>query len=237
MINNINHKAIAEPLLSWYKRNKREMPWRNTKNPYKIWLSEVILQQTRVEQGLPYYLKFIQKYPSIKHLSEAKIDEVLRLWQGLGYYTRARNLHKCAKTVNNELGGLFPKEVNDLLKLPGIGPYTAAAIASFAFSKKEAVVDGNVLRVITRLFGIADDIGEQKTVRKISRIVNSIIPADNPSDFNHAMMEFGATYCVPRNPDCDNCVFRNSCEANKSNLQTQLPVKNKKIAKKTRYFN
>lgn len=236
MRNNINHNTASELLIGWYEQNKREMPWRNTKNPYKIWLSEVILQQTRVEQGLPYYLKFVQQYPTIKHLSNAKIDDVLRLWQGLGYYSRARNLHKCAKTVSNELGGFFPQEQKNLLKLPGIGPYTASAIASFAFGKKEAVVDGNVLRVVTRLFGIHNDISDQKTVRKISKIVNSMIPSDNPGIFNQAIMEFGATYCKPKKPGCQSCIFGQICESKAKGLQTQLPVKKKKVVKKTRYF-
>jgi A/G-specific adenine glycosylase len=237
VINNITHNAILQPLFSWYRKNKRDMPWRNTKNPYKIWLSEVILQQTRFEQGLPYYLKFVEKYPTIKHLSEAHIDEVLRLWQGLGYYSRARNLHKCAKTINFEFGGKFPEQKNQLLQLPGIGPYTAAAIASFAFGKKEAVVDGNVLRVITRLFGIDKDIGDQKTVNEISGIVNELIPAEQPDIFNHAIMEFGASVCVPKNPSCSNCVLQHICTAYTKKMQAQLPMKKKKIVKKTRYFN
>ena len=193
MNNNINHSAILDPLFRWYEANKREMPWRKTRNPYKIWLAEVILQQTRVEQGLPYYLKYIEKYPTIKHLANADIEEVLRLWQGLGYYSRARNLHKCAKTVSEELEGLLPNERKKLEKLPGIGPYTAAAVASFAFMKREAVVDGNVMRVITRLYGITNDISEQKTIKEISSIVTDLIPSDKPDVFNHAMMEFGYT--------------------------------------------
>jgi A/G-specific adenine glycosylase len=237
MNNNINQRALLIPLFIWYEANKREMPWRNTHNPYKIWLSEVILQQTRVDQGLPYYLNFVKKYPTIKHLADADINEVLRLWQGLGYYSRARNLHKCAKTVNNEMAGFFPKERRELEKLPGIGPYTAAAIASFAFKKKEAVVDGNVMRVITRLYGIKEDISEQKTVKKISSIVNDLIPSDTPDIFNHAMMEFGSTYCIPKNPNCEACIFKNICIANLQGLQSQLPTKNKKIKKKTRWFN
>jgi len=237
MISNINRAAIINPLFSWYHRNKRDLPWRNTKDPYKIWLSEVILQQTRVEQGLPYYLKFAENYPTIQHLSKASIDEVLRHWQGLGYYSRARNLHKCAKTVSNDFGGVFPSQRKELLKLPGIGPYTAAAIASIAFGEREAVVDGNVLRVVTRLYGIDDDIGEQKTVKKISNIVAGLIPHDQPDVFNQAIMEFGARYCVPKNPACQSCVMGGICEAKSKGLQALLPVKSKKIAKRKRYFN
>jgi len=213
------------------------MPWRNTRNPYIIWLSEVILQQTRFEQGLPYFLKFIKKYPTIKHLSDANIDEVLRLWQGLGYYSRARNLHKCAKTVNLEWGGKFPEQKSQLVQLPGIGPYTAAAIASFAFGKKEAVVDGNVMRVVTRLFGLEQDISEQRTVKAISEIVSELIPEDQPDIFNHAMMEFGATVCIPKNPKCEDCTLQHLCVAYSKGIQARLPVKNKKVIKKTRHFN
>ncbi len=237
MINNINHNEILRPLFHWYRKNKRAMPWRNTRNPYKIWLSEVILQQTRFEQGLPYYLKFVQKYPTIKHLSEANIDEVLRLWQGLGYYSRARNLHKCAKTVSEKWAGKFPDQKSQLVQLPGIGPYTAAAIAPFAFGKKEAVVDGNVMRVVTRLFGLEQDISEQKTVKAISDIVNELIPEDQPDIFNHAMMEFGAIACIPKNPKCMDCTLQHICVAYARGIQTRLPIKNKKVKKKTRFFH
>jgi len=232
-----DHNTILEPLFAWYDSNKRDLPWRHTKNPYKIWLSEVILQQTRVDQGLPYYLKFVEKYPSIEHLSEASIDEVLRLWQGLGYYSRARNLHKCAKVIQMEWGGSFPETRNDLLKLPGIGRYTSAAIASLAYGKKEAVVDGNVIRVVSRLFAIEDDISNQTTIDEITHIAESLIPSDDPATFNQAMMEFGAVHCVPANPDCTTCVFFDICEARKKGLQKQIPFKKRKSSKRDRYFN
>jgi A/G-specific adenine glycosylase len=232
-----NHNVFISKLFAWYEVNKREMPWRDIKDPYKIWLSEIILQQTRVEQGLPYYLKFIQKYPTIKHLSDAHIDEVLRLWQGLGYYSRARNLHKCAKTVSTDYGGHFPSERSILMKLPGIGAYTSAAIASFAFGKREAVVDGNVIRVITRMYGIKEDISNLKTIRKISGIVNQLIPADAPDIFNQAIMEFGALHCVPNNPNCDQCIFMDLCIAKAKGWQKRIPHKTKAIKKRTRYFN
>ena len=195
------------------------------------------MQQTRIDQGLPYYLKFIEKYPSVKHLAEAPLDHVLRLWQGLGYYGRARNLHLCAKTVSNNLKGQFPQDRANLLKLPGIGPYTSAAIASFAFGKKEAVVDGNVIRFITRLYGINEDMSVASTIKTINKIVDELIPADNPDIFNQAIMEFGALQCIPNKPNCDSCIFSNSCVARKNHLQDIIPVKNKKIVKKTRYFN
>jgi A/G-specific adenine glycosylase len=229
--------VIVSRLLSWYELNKRPMPWREVNDPYKIWLSEIILQQTRIEQGLPYYLKFVEKYPTIKHLSEAHIDEVLRLWQGLGYYSRARNLHKCAKTVNRDFGGHFPPDRKALMKLPGIGPYTSAAIASFAFGRREAVVDGNVMRVITRLYGTMDDIASQKTIKKISETANKLIPFDHPGIFNQAIMEFGAICCMPANPNCSQCIFNDFCVARAKGWQKRIPVKSKAIKKRTRYFN
>lgn len=228
---------VAERLISWYREHKREMPWRNTSDPYHIWLSEIILQQTRVNQGLPYYERFLEKYPTINQLAEADVDDVLRLWQGLGYYSRARNLHKCARIIVREHRGNFPKGRKELQKLPGIGPYTSAAIASFAFGKKEAVVDGNVMRVIARLYGISEDISENRTFKFISEIVNGLIPDDVPDIFNHALMEFGATHCTPANPNCTSCIFRDTCAAQAESLQDQLPFKGKKIRKKTRYFH
>jgi A/G-specific adenine glycosylase len=232
-----NDNVIVSRLFSWYEINKRHMPWREIDDPYKIWLSEIILQQTRIEQGLPYYLKFVQKYPTIKHLSEAHIDDVLRLWQGLGYYSRARNLHKCAKTVSKDFGGYFPSDRKALMKLPGIGPYTSAAIASFAFGQREAVVDGNVMRVITRLYGITEDITNQKTIKKISEVVDELIPSDKPDIFNQAIMEFGAVHCVPANPNCGQCIFNDFCVAQAKGWQKRIPVKSKAIKKRTRYFN
>lgn len=232
-----NDNVIVSRLFSWYETSKRQLPWRDIKDPYKIWLSEIILQQTRIEQGLPYYLKFVQKYPTIKHLSEAHIDEVLRLWQGLGYYSRARNLHKCAKTVSKDFGGDFPSNRKSLMKLPGIGPYTSAAIASFAFDQREAVVDGNVIRVITRLYGISEDITKQKTIKKISEIANELIPSDKPDIFNQAIMEFGAVHCVPANPNCNQCIFNDFCIARAKGWQKRIPVNTKSIKKKTRFFN
>lgn len=229
--------TIAEELLKWYYKNQRELPWRADKNPYKIWLSEVILQQTRVEQGLPYYLKFVKNYPNIHALAKAPEDNVLRTWQGLGYYSRARNLHKCAKFIVNNFGGNFPSERNELLNLPGIGPYTAAAIASFAFGKKEAVVDGNVIRVITRLYGIEDDIAKQKTTNQVKSIVDELIPESHPAVFNQAIMDFGALHCMPRNPLCANCSFLGICETQAKGIQDKIPFKSKKIKKRTRYFN
>ena len=233
----MEHNDIIHSLFSWYRTHKRNLPWRNTKNPYKIWLSEIILQQTRIEQGLPYYLKFIDKYPSIQHIADAPIDEVVRLWQGLGYYSRVRNLYLCAKTVSQQFNGKFPEDRAILLKLPGIGPYTSAAIASFAFGKKEAVVDGNVIRFITRMYGIEQDISLGSTVKKINKIVADLIPEDNPDTFNQAIMEFGALQCIPGKPNCDSCIFEISCVARQSRIQNIIPVKNNKLKKRPRFFD
>lgn len=232
----LEQKIIVELLLQWYNSNKRNLPWRQTNNPYHIWLSEVILQQTRVDQGLPYYLKFIENYPSVKHLSKASLDEVLRLWQGLGYYSRARNLYKCAKTVNHQYNGIFPENYADLIKLPGIGSYTAAAIASFSFNKKVAVVDGNVIRVLSRLYGIENDVRQNHVIKKITQLANDLISAEHPGIFNQAIMEFGALHCLPQKPKCDTCVFKAICKAFISNQQHTIPYKEKKSAKKTRFF-
>ena len=181
------------------------MPWRETQDPYAIWLSEIILQQTRVAQGLPYYEAFIQAYPSVKDLAEAEDEAVLRLWQGLGYYSRARNLHACAKYIWKELGGNFPSNYTGLLLLKGVGSYTAAAISSFAFGEVQAVVDGNVFRVLARYFGIATDIGSSKAKPEFEGLANRLIPQDTPGEFNQAMMDFGSRCCTPKNPGCDTC--------------------------------
>jgi len=230
------NKIVGE-LLRWYQQNKRDLPWRADRDPYKIWLSEIILQQTRVDQGLPYYIKFIEKYPTIHELANASEDDVLRTWQGLGYYSRARNLHKCAKSIVNQYNGKFPTARNELIKLPGIGPYTSAAIASFAFHKKEAVVDGNVMRVITRLYGIIQDISTPKTVGYIKSIVDELIPKSQPDIFNQAIMEFGALHCSPKNPSCNTCGFNGICYAQLNKLQDKIPFKSKKAMNRVRYFN
>lgn len=224
-------------ILDWYGRNKRDLPWRQSRNPYHIWLSEIILQQTRVNQGLPYYMAFINTYPTVHDLAKADEREVLRVWQGLGYYSRARNLHKCAKIISENHGGIFPKTFDELLKLPGIGSYTAAAIASIAFGQRVAVVDGNVYRVLSRIFGIDDDISSGKGQKIFQQKANELISDTQPDEFNQAIMEFGALQCVPKNPDCDNCPFSNDCFAKENDLQSQLPVKIKKVKVRKRYFH
>jgi A/G-specific adenine glycosylase len=233
----VHNVSFSEKLLHWYAIHKRDLPWRNSRNPYKIWLSEIILQQTRVAQGLPYYLEFTQKFPTIKTLADAEEDLVLRTWQGLGYYSRARNLHKCAKIICSHHGGFFPDSYQELIKLPGIGPYTAAAIASFAFDKPHAVVDGNVYRVLARIFGVEDDIASGKGQRTFTTLANELIPQNDPGTYNQAIMEFGAVQCTPVNPACDQCPFQTDCHAYKHDMQSILPIKSKKKPARKRYFH
>ena len=233
----MERQTFSEVLRNWYYRNKRDLPWRNTKDPYKIWLSEVILQQTRVVQGLPYYNKFVEKYPTVIHLADADQKDVLRLWQGLGYYSRARNMHQTAKIVKDEWQGKFPDTYAGLVKLKGIGPYTAAAIASFAFDEKVAVVDGNVYRVLARIFDIETDIASHEAKKIFSELANELISAEEPGTHNQAVMEFGATYCTPVNPGCMYCIFNDGCQANLQGKQAVLPVKLKKVKVRNRYFD
>lgn len=228
---------FTHQLLNWYKKHKRSLPWRTTTNPYYIWLSEIILQQTRIEQGLPYYVAFTTKFLTLKDLATADEDAILKLWQGLGYYSRARNLHFTAQYIYNELHGVFPKSYAEIIKLKGIGPYTAAAIASFAYKEPVAVVDGNVFRVLARFFGIYDDIAVTKTRAVFQNLANELISIKHPDLFNHAIMDFGATVCLPTNPKCSSCIFNESCFAFLKNEVAQLPVKNKKISVKNRYLN
>jgi A/G-specific adenine glycosylase len=232
----MDKRYFSDKLVEWYANNKRDLPWRETKDPYKIWLSEVILQQTRVIQGLPYYLRFIEKFPHIGALAAASEQEVLRLWQGLGYYTRARNLHQCARDVVNIHRGVFPHNYQSLQKLRGIGDYTAAAIASFSFNEKVAVVDGNVFRVLSRVFGIENEINRPDGKQVFAQLANQLISNKSPDLHNQAIMEFGALQCLPKNPDCDQCILVRGCFAAKNGMQHQLPVKKKSKAARKRYF-
>ncbi len=227
---------ISSLLISWYHKHYRKLPWRETNDPYKIWLSEIILQQTRVAQGLPYYEKFVDKYSSVFDLAQAPQDEVLRLWQGLGYYSRARNLHTCAQEIVEQHNGVFPGEYSELLKLKGIGKYTAAAIASFAFKKPVPVVDGNVYRVLARLFNIDLNIADAKNFNVFFETAKSLISDDRPDLFNQAIMELGATICTPSNPACLVCPLATGCIAREKGLQKKLPVKDKKIKITKRLF-
>ena len=224
-------------ILAWYDHHKRALPWREDNNPYAIWLSEIILQQTRVAQGLPYYNRFIDKYPTVEALAAAPEDEVLRLWQGLGYYSRARNLHKCARLVADRYAGNFPKTMVELKTLPGIGNYTAAAIASVAFGETVPVVDGNVYRLLARYFGVSTDISSSGAYREFFKLAQTLINPQRPGDFNQAMMEFGAIQCVPRQPACDSCPLQEGCFAHAEKAQQELPVKLKKTKVRERYFN
>ncbi|MBC7523817.1 MAG: A/G-specific adenine glycosylase [Flavobacterium sp.] len=228
---------FSNSLLQWYLQNKRDLPWRNTTNPYPIWLSEIMLQQTRVSQGMPYFLKFVENFPTVFDLAHATEEQVLKLWQGLGYYSRARNMHKTAQIIAFEYNGIFPNNYQNLLKLKGIGEYTAAAIASFAFNEVVPVVDGNVFRVLARYFDIETDIASSGAKKEFTSLAQELIPANNPALFNQAIMEFGALQCVPKNPDCNNCIFNNSCLALKFKKVSELPIKIKKTKVLNRYLN
>jgi A/G-specific adenine glycosylase len=214
----------------------RQLPWRDTKDPYIIWLSEIILQQTRVAQGLPYFREFLSSYPTVQDLAAAPLEEVMRLWQGLGYYSRARNLHACARDIVQNRNGRFPTFYKELKQLKGVGSYTAAAIASFAFSEKIAVVDGNVFRVLSRYFGKATDIGSSNGKKAFEALANKAIPSISPDIYNQAIMEFGALQCIPKNPDCGCCPLRNSCFAYRHEMVNHLPVKEKKVKVNQRAF-
>lgn len=227
----------SQSLSEWYSRNKRDLPWRNSPAPYEIWLSEIILQQTRVDQGLDYFNKFISHYPDIHQLAAASVDEVLKLWQGLGYYTRARNLHAAANEIVKKYNGRFPESYNHLIKLKGIGPYTAAAVASIAFNEPVPVVDGNVLRFLSRYYGINVSVDTNEGKKKIYELAASIIDTKNPGVHNQAVMEFGALQCKPHNPECEECIFKSTCYAYKYNKVNILPVKNKKTKLRKRFFN
>ncbi len=228
---------FSNSLLQWYLQHKRDLPWRNTTNPYKIWLSEIMLQQTRVAQGTPYYQAFTTAFPTVFDLANASEEQVLKLWQGLGYYSRARNLHKTAKYIAYELNGIFPKNYTDLLNLKGVGEYTAAAIASFAYNEVVPVVDGNVFRVLARYFDVITDISSSTAKKEFTALAKELIPEKNPALFNQAIMEFGSLQCKPKKPNCEICIFNNSCLALQKKKVTELPVKLKKTKVTNRYFN
>ncbi len=227
---------FSNKLVSWYKVNKRDLPWRNTTNAYYIWLSEIILQQTRVEQGLPYYLAFLKAYPKIQHLANASEDDVLKRWQGLGYYSRARNLHFTAKYITSNYGGEFPNDYQKILKLKGVGPYTAAAITSFAFGLPYAVVDGNVIRVLSRIFGINTPFDSAIGKKQFQELAQELLIKESSWLYNQAIMEFGAIQCKPKLPDCSICPMQGSCEAYNNNTITELPVRSKKIKVRNRFL-
>jgi A/G-specific adenine glycosylase len=224
-------------LINWYLSHQRELPWRKTKKPYHIWLSEIMLQQTRVAQGLPYYLKFTEEFPTVFDLAKAEEEKVLKLWQGLGYYSRARNLYYTAKYIASELNGQFPNNYKDLKKLKGVGDYTASAIASICFEESVAVVDGNVYRVLSRVFGVDTPINSTEGVKQFKELAQKLIPKNEPSVYNQAIMEFGALHCKQKNPYCMTCPFQIKCKAFQQGKIEQLPVKLKKTKVLTKHFN
>tara|TARA_B100000902_G_C27281959_1_gene902261 strand:- start:346 stop:1389 length:1044 start_codon:yes stop_codon:yes gene_type:complete len=229
--------GFSNNLVNWYHANKRDLPWRNTVNAYHIWLAEIILQQTRVMQGMLYYLAFIKEFPNIEDLANASEDKVLKMWQGLGYYARARNLHFTAKDITKNYGGKFPNDYHNILKLKGVGLYTAAAISSFAFDMPYAVVDGNVIRVLSRVFGI--DTAYDTTIgrKKFQSLAQQLLIIENPAIYNQAIMEFGALQCVPKSPDCIACPMQGFCKAYIFNMVENLPVKSKKIKVINRFLH
>ncbi len=228
---------FSSKLVSWYQNNKRDLPWRNTVNPYHIWLSEIILQQTRVLQGTPYYLAFLKAFPTIEDLANAPEDKVLKMWQGLGYYSRARNLHFTAKDIVNNFGGEFPKDYNKVLKFKGIGVYTAAAITSFAFDMPYAVVDGNVIRVLSRVFGVGIPFDTSAGKKEFQQLAQELLIEKDAAIYNQAIMELGAIQCKPKSPDCSSCPMQDFCVAYTTNSPAELPVKSKKIKVKSRFLH
>ena len=229
---------LAPLFIQWYTRHKRDLPWRKTTNPYKIWLSEVILQQTRVNQGMAYYLQFVENYPDVYRLAEAPADEIYNLWQGLGYYNRADNLMKTARLIATDFGGKFPADYDALKKLPGIGDYTAAAIASFAFKQSYPVVDGNVFRVLSRIYGIQTPINTSHGKKEFTQLAAQLMANYPPDLFNQALMEFGALACSPKAPECNDCPFQNICYAFANQSQAKFPVKKAKptVSKRFIYY-
>lgn len=229
--------SLTQKLLLWYNENKRSFLWRESQDPYKVWLSEIILQQTRTEQGLPYFKRFLNAYPRLVDLALASEDEVLKLWQGLGYYSRARNLHFTAQFIHNKLGGIFPDTFESLIELKGVGDYTASAIASICFGIPQAVVDGNVYRFLSRYFGIETPINSTIAHKIFKKKAMSMIGESHPGTFNQAMMEFGSLHCTPKKPKCSTCPFSKNCVALNQNKISSLPVKTSRIKIKKRYFN
>jgi A/G-specific adenine glycosylase len=228
---------FADRILQWYSQNKRDLPWRGSTDPYRIWLSEILMQQTRIEQGTPYYLKFLEVFPTVHHLANAPEEQVMKLWQGLGYYNRARNLHATAQLVSRELKGVFPNTFEGLLELKGVGPYTASAIASICYNEKRGVVDGNVYRVLSRYFGIATPIDRPEGQKEFQQLAQDLLPEDHLGDYNQGMMEFGAVQCRPKKPHCGTCPLQEDCLAFRQNRTGNFPVKQGKTKVKKEYLH
>ncbi len=237
MRSQVGYMDFSDRILSWYAKHKRDLPWRKTRDPYSIWLSEIIMQQTRVAQGLPYYLRFKERFPTVEDLARAEEEEVLKTWQGLGYYSRARNLHATAIRVTEEFGGIFPNNYKDLLTLKGVGPYTAAAISSICYDLPTPVVDGNVYRVLSRYFGVDLPVNSGAGIRYFADLAENVFNKTHPGSYNQGLMEFGALQCVPKNPDCESCPLSESCEALGRNQVARFPVKLPKKEVRKRYFN
>ena len=229
--------TFTHQLLNWFAQNDRPLPWKGEPDPYLIWLSEIILQQTRVQQGLPYYERFRERYPAVKDLADAPEDEVMKMWEGLGYYSRARNLHATAKRIAYEMDGRFPDTYEGIRSLKGVGEYTAAAIASFAYGLPHAVVDGNVYRVLSRVFGIATPIDTTAGKKEFRALADELLPEDRPAEYNQAIMDFGATHCTPARPKCGQCPMQSFCVAYQEGRIAALPVKEKKLKKRDRFFH
>jgi A/G-specific adenine glycosylase len=223
-----NPVIFTHNLLTWFNENAADLPWRQSKEAYRVWLSEVMLQQTQIETVKPYYAKFLTAYPTVYDLAAAPLDDVLKLWEGLGYYSRARNMHKAAQFVSNEMNGKFPDNAASLQQLPGIGRYTAGAIASIAFGERAPVLDGNVIRVLTRLYNIEDDVTQTSTKNRLWQLAEDLLPEQNTGDYNQAVMELGQTVCRPKNPQCAACPVQVHCAAFANGTQTERPVKKKK---------
>ncbi|MFC7393956.1 A/G-specific adenine glycosylase [Scopulibacillus cellulosilyticus] len=235
-LENFKINQFNKDLIQWFYQNKRDLPWRQTKNPYYIWISEVMLQQTQVDTVIPYYQRFITQYPTPEDLASAEEEAVLKTWEGLGYYSRARNLQKGVREVVEEYQGRVPNNKKDILSIKGIGPYTAGAVLSIAYDQAEPAVDGNVMRVLSRIFLIDDDITKQKTRRLFEEIIYNIISETDPSAFNQGLMEIGALICKPKQPKCDQCPIAKHCRAFDEGVQTEYPVKKKKTPPKPLFF-
>ena len=229
-MSNNRDTEIPRLLLDWYRTNKRDLPWRRTKDPYRIWVAEIMLQQTRVDTAIPYYERFLKKFPDVRALARARVDSVLKAWENLGYYSRARHLHEAARAVVKQFGGTIPDEMEDLRILPGVGAYTAGAILSIAFGKRLAAVDGNVIRVITRLFAIEDPVDGSKTRKRIAAIAERLVPEGAPGHYNQALMDLGSGICTPRSPACPACPLAAACRARRKGAQEAIPVKRKAAA-------
>lgn len=229
--------SFSKRLIAWYDQHGRDLPWRHTQDPYIIWLSEIILQQTRVEQGMPYFMRFSEQYPTVQDFASADEDDILNLWQGLGYYSRGRNMHKAARMVVSDFGGIFPKVYDEVIKLPGVGEYTAAAISSISANQAKAVLDGNVFRVLSRYFGVEVEINTPAGKKIFTELANEMLDADDPARYNQAIMDFGAMQCKPKSPACGSCIFNQECVALKEDKVHLLPLKKKGKGSRNRYFH